>query len=311
MSLSNARSRVSLSAARTAAVPTRMIQYDERPKTQVLTNGVVRTIERIEEQVETIRSSDGTPIAYQRSGQGAPLVLVHGTTADHTRWAPVLPMFEQFFTVYAVDRRGRGGSGDAQVYAVEREVEDIVAVVNSIAEPVFLLGHSFGAILCLEAACRTLHMRKLVLYEPPIPIPPGSKLYPSEIISRIQAFLDRRDQEGALTTFYREVVQTPAHELERLRAAPNWSARVAAAYTIPRELGWVNEYVFEPTRFGDLRTPSLLLLGGESPAFQKRAVEAVHAALPASQLRILAGQQHIAINTAPELFTREVVEYLN
>jgi pimeloyl-ACP methyl ester carboxylesterase len=261
--------------------------------------------------METIRSRDGTPIAYHRSGQGVPLVLVHGSTADHTRWVPVLPMFEQLFTVYAVDRRGRGGSGDAQAYAVEREVEDIVAVVNSIAEPVFLLGHSTGAILCLEAVCRTPHVRKLVLYEPPIPIPPGSRLYPSETISRIQALLDRGDQEGALTTFYRDVVQTPAHELEILQAAPNWSARVAAAYTIPRELTGVNDYVFEPTHFGDLRTPSLLLLGGESPAFQKRAVEAVHAALPESQVRILAGQQHVAINMAPELFTREVVEFLD
>jgi pimeloyl-ACP methyl ester carboxylesterase len=92
--------------------------------------------------MQTITSKDGTMIAYQRSGTGPPLVLVHGTTADHTRWAPVLPAFEQYFTVYAVDRRGRGGSGDAGQYAIEREFEDIVALVNSIEEPVFLLGRS-------------------------------------------------------------------------------------------------------------------------------------------------------------------------
>jgi pimeloyl-ACP methyl ester carboxylesterase len=260
--------------------------------------------------METIRSSDGTTIAYQRSGQGTPLVLVHGATADHTRWAPVLPMFEQSFTVYAVDRRGRGGSGDTEPYAVEREVEDIVAVVNSIAEPVFLLGHSNEAIFSLEAACRTTYVRKLVLYEPPIPIPPGVKLYPSEMMSRIQVLLDRGDREGALTTFMRDVVRTPSYEMERLRSAPNWSARVTAAYTIPREMSGVNEYVFEPTRFRDLRTPALLLLGEESPAFFKRAIEAVNAALPESQVRILTGQQHAAINTVPEVFTREVVEFL-
>jgi pimeloyl-ACP methyl ester carboxylesterase len=268
------------------------------------------SIETKEEQMETIRSSDGTLIAYQRSGQGTPLVLVHGATADHTRWAPVLPIFEQSFTVYAVDRRGRGGSGDAEPYAVEREFEDIVAVVNSIAEPVFLLGHSNGAIFCLEAACRTTHARKLVLYEPPIPIPTGIELYPSEMLSRIQALLDGGDREGALTTFMRDVVHVPPHEIEILRSAPNWSARVAAAYTIPREMGGVNEYVFESTRFRNLRTPTLLLLGEESPAFMKRAIEAVHAALSESQVRIMAGQQHAAINTAPEVFTREVVEFL-
>ena len=125
--------------------------------------------------METITSTDGTMIAYQRSGTGPPLVLVHGTTADHTRWTPVLPAFEQHFTVYGLDRRGRGGSGDAGQYAIEREFEDTVAVVNSIEEPIFLLGHSYGALCSLEAASRTAHLRKLILYEPPIPT--GIEIY--------------------------------------------------------------------------------------------------------------------------------------
>src|SRR5215469_8607944 len=129
--------------------------------------------------METITSKDGTMIAYQRSGTGPPLVLVHGATADHTRWVPVLPAFEQHFTVYALDRRGRGGSGDAEPYALEREFADIVALVNVIEEPVFLLGHSYGALCALEAARRTAHVRKLVLYEPPIPA--GIEIYPREV----------------------------------------------------------------------------------------------------------------------------------
>src|SRR6266566_416390 len=148
--------------------------------------------------MQTIRSTDGTPIAYQRSGQGSPLILVHGTTADHTRWAPILPNLEQHFTVYAVDRRGRGESGDTEQYAIEREFEDIVALINSIDDPVFLLGHSYGAICSLEAARRTTHVRKLVLYEPPIPT--GTEIYPHEVVSRIQALLDAGDREGALIT---------------------------------------------------------------------------------------------------------------
>src|SRR5258708_2557753 len=255
-----------------------------------------------EEQMETIRSSDGAPIAYQRSGQGAPLVLVHGTTADHTRWAPVLPLFEQSFTVYAVDRRGRGGSGDAQQYVIEREFEDIVAVVHSIAEPVFLLGHSYGAICSLEAVRRTPHVTELVLYEPPIHM--GTEIYPREVVDRIQALLDGGDREGAVTTFMQDIVHVPPHEMEMLRAAPNWSARVAAAHTMLRELRGSNEYVFEPTRFRDLRIATLLLVGGDSPAYFQTALEAVHASLPFSQARIMPGQQHAAINTAPEIFTR-------
>lgn len=258
--------------------------------------------------METITSKDGTMIAYQRSGTGPPLVLVHGTTADYTRWRPILPAFEQHFTVYALDRRGRGGSGDAEQYTIEREFEDIVTLVNSIDELVFLLGHSYGALCSLEAARRTTHLRKLVLYEPPIPT--GIEIYPHEVVSRIQALLDASDREGALITFMQDIVQVPPHELEMLRFAPNWAARIAAAYTIPREMRGSNEYVFKPVRFRGLTTSTLLLLGGDSPPFFKAAIEAVHAALPDSRVVVMPGQQHTAMNTAPELFTRAVLQFL-
>ena len=119
---------------------------------------------------ESVTSKDGTPIAYWRSGDGPPLVLVHGTAADHHRWTPVLPAFEQHFTVCAVNRRGRGGSGDSSDYAIEREFEDMAAVVDSLGEPANLLGHSYGALCALEAAPLTRHVRKLVLYEPPMDV---------------------------------------------------------------------------------------------------------------------------------------------
>ena len=112
---------------------------------------------------ETVTSEDGTKIAYWRSGQGPPVVLVHGTTADHSRWAPVLPEFEEHFSVCAIDRRGRGGSGDSEDYALEREFEDVASVVDSLGEPAFLLGHSYGAVCALEASLLTPNVRKLVL----------------------------------------------------------------------------------------------------------------------------------------------------
>ena len=95
----------------------------------------------------TVTTESGTPLAYWRFGKGPPLVMVHGTAADHSRWGPVLPALEERFTVYAVDRRGRGGSGDSDGYAVGREVEDIAAVVDSLGEPVNLLGHSYGGLV--------------------------------------------------------------------------------------------------------------------------------------------------------------------
>ena len=119
--------------------------------------------------MEYVTSKDGISIAYERRGKGQPLVLIHGTAADHTRWEPVLPGLEKQFTVYAVDRRGRGQSGDGDSYAIELEYEDVAAVVDSVPGPVDLLGHSYGAICSLEASLKTSNLRKLVLYEPPIP----------------------------------------------------------------------------------------------------------------------------------------------
>src|SRR5690349_1704112 len=119
-------------------------------------------------------SRDGSEIAYWKSGSGPALILVHGTAADHTRWKPVLSELEAKFTVYAVDRRGSGSSAqEAQPYALTKEFEDIAAVVDTVysdtgAAP-SLLAHSHGAICSLEASLLTPHLKKLILYEPPIP----------------------------------------------------------------------------------------------------------------------------------------------
>jgi pimeloyl-ACP methyl ester carboxylesterase len=139
--------------------------------------------------MEKVISKDGTPIAYHRSGKGAPLVLIHGTGASSERWKPILPALEKQFSIYAVDRRGRGASGDAHAYAMRREFEDVAAVVDSIGDRVHLLGHSFGAICSLEATLLTSHVHKVILYEPPLPVEgaptyPGRDNRPTSSISR-------------------------------------------------------------------------------------------------------------------------------
>ena len=133
-----------------------------------------------------VASRDGTEIAVWSSGQGPPLVLVHGAVADHTRWRPLLPYLEPHVTVHAMDRRGRGASGDAPGYAIEREFEDVAAVVDAVAEAsgsaTDLYGHSFGGLCAFGGATLTASVGRLVLYEgwPPAdprapPAPPGRR----------------------------------------------------------------------------------------------------------------------------------------
>lgn len=261
--------------------------------------------------MDSVISRDGTRIAYHRRGAGAPLILVPGSgTANPVAWTGVVPALAEHFTVYAVYRRGRGESGDGPIYAIEREFEDVAAIVDSAGEPAALLGHSFGGLCALEAALLTRNLRKLILYEPAIPLP-GVVLYPEGVIDRMQALLDAGDREGVLITLYRDVVQIPLHEIEQLKASPAWPERVASAHTVLREARAEDQYTFAAQRFKDLLTPTLLLLGGDSPRFIKKATEAVDTALPNSRIAVMPGQQHMAMYSAPDLFVHEVLSFLN
>lgn len=259
--------------------------------------------------METITSKDGTVLGYRRAGHGPALLLVHGTTADHTRWQGISPRLEQQFTVHAMDRRGRGGSGDGPEYQLAREAEDVAAVVDSIEGPVNILGHSYGAVCSLEAALLTDRISTMVLYEPPIPT--SLPMYPPGIPDRMQSLIDDGEQEAALELFLSEVVDMPEHELAAYRQLPVWKVRIELAPTIPRELAIDRTYRFDPDKFADLDIPIRLLLGGESPPMFQRAIETAAEALPNATVAILTGQQHIAMDTNPELFLTAVFSYLD
>ena len=256
--------------------------------------------------METVISRDSTQIGYERTGSGRPLVLVHGTTASRGRWSPVLPALAAEFTVVAMDRRGRGDSGDADRYAGEREYEDVAAVVNALGEPVSLLGHSFGAICALEAALLTNNIEKLILCEPPVAAPE----MPVEIMARLQAMLDGGDREGVLSTFLREIAEVPADEIEKMSRTEAWPDRIAAAHTLLREIIAVGQYRFTAERFAEMKIETLLVLGGDSPPLYRDSLEQIDRALPYSKVVRLPGQQHVPMDTAPDLFAEEVLAFL-
>jgi pimeloyl-ACP methyl ester carboxylesterase len=254
----------------------------------------------------TVTSSDGTPIAAWQSGAGPPLVLVHGAAADHSRWAPVLPALAERFTVLAVDRRGRGQSGDAEAYAIEREFEDVVAVVEAADDDVCVLGHSYGGICAVEAALLTARVRKLVLYEAPM----GFLRSPPHVVERLQALLEAGQRDELVAYFMGQVAGLPAEQVEFLRSLPAWEARLAVAHTIPREERASREYVFDGVRFRALDVPTLFLQGGDSPNPFRQAGEALQDALPDCRIAVMPGQRHAAMDTGTELFTAEVLGFL-
>jgi pimeloyl-ACP methyl ester carboxylesterase len=256
---------------------------------------------------EEVVSADGTPIAVWRTGEGPPLVLVHGAAADHGRWAPVLPALEERFTVLAMDRRGRGGSGDAEDYAIEREYEDVAAVVEWAGDGVDLLGHSHGGVCAVEGALLTDRIGRLVLYEAPM----GFIRSPQHVVDRLGELLAAGERDELLAVFLGEVAGLPPDQIALMRSLPAWEGRLAAAGTLPREERVTREYVFDPDRFRGLRAPTLLLQGGDSPAAFGQAADALHAVLPESRIAVMPGQRHAAMDTGTELFTTEVLGFLD
>jgi pimeloyl-ACP methyl ester carboxylesterase len=184
----------------------------------------------------------------------------------------------------------------------------VAAVVDSLGEPVNLLGHSYGALCALEAALLSRNLRALALYEPPFAVA-GIEINSPELIERIDTLLRAGDRDEVVATTARQVAGQPPEVVAYMRAQPSWRARVAAAHTIPRELRAPNTYRFDPDRFRDLAVPTLLLNGTESPPFFRVAEEALDQVLPDSRIVVMPGQGHGAMDTGVDLFTAEVLRF--
>ena len=260
-----------------------------------------------------VTSADGTRIAVFDSGAGRPLVMVPGTSADHTSFRLVAPLLEPHVAPHAVDRRGRGASGDGREYALDRECDDIVAVVEAAAErwggPVDLFGHSYGGNIAFGAALRTGSIRRLAMYEGwPMPDIADRSVDPG-ILATLEGMLaaDRRGE--AMEAFLRLIVHYTDDEIEIVKTAPSWPGRVAAAHTVPREIRAFGEQALDPRQAARIGIPALLLVGGTSPAQIQGRPERVAAALPDARIVELQGQGHMATITAPELLARLLLEF--
>ncbi len=235
-------------------------------------------------------------------------MLVHGTTADHTTWRTVGPPLAETHTLFALDRRGRGASGDALPYDIAREEEDVAAVAEHAAarvgRPVTVLGHSYGGRCALGAALLTEAIDRLVVYEGPVT---RDSFGDTEAIAAEMDDLLAADQpERVLEVFMRKVVKVTDDEWEAFEASETFPRRVTAANTVIRELraGIGDRAAIE--RFGTVRRPVLQIVGGASDPRFPASAWALAAILPDTRIVVIDGARHAAHHTHADRFVAEV-----
>jgi pimeloyl-ACP methyl ester carboxylesterase len=233
-----------------------------------------------------VQSADGTTIAFDRSGAGPALILVVGAFSDRSTTKTLASGLGSTFTVYEYDRRGRGDSGEASPYSIEREVDDLAAVIEAAGGSAFVCGHSSGAALALEAAARGVPIRGLIVYEPPYTEGPSF------------AFADRlteMDAAGRSSDVVEAMIGlmgTPAEVLEQMKAAPYWEHLTSFAHTLAYDVRLSNDGSIPVDRLAKISAPTLALAGGESPAWAQEGARAIAAAVPRGEARVLEGQGH-------------------
>jgi len=266
-----------------------------------------------------VGAPDGVQIAVFRSGDGPPLVLVHGATADHTTWRTSGPLLAARHALHAIDRRGRGASSDGEPgtpYAIEREFDDLAAVVDAVAaeagRPVDVVGHSYGGRIGLGAALRTANLRRLVSYEGAPPAEGhGYQDADAGTVQRVERLVAAGRRDEALATFMRDIVGMPEPELAAFRADPIWPRRAAAIDTTIRELHAETSPAGSLATLGSVRQPVLQILGGASTAPFAQATAALDARLRNGRVVTIAGARHAAHHTHASEFVAAIEAFLD
>jgi pimeloyl-ACP methyl ester carboxylesterase len=258
-----------------------------------------------------VTSKDGTTIAFDRSGEGPPIVLVGGALADRSAAAELAAHLAPRLTVIAFDRRGRGDSGDTPPYAVDREIEDIEALILGVGGEAFVLGHSSGAVLALESARRhPEQVTKLALYEPPFIVDDSRSLLPADYVTHLVELVSAGRRGDAVEFFMTTAVGVPADVVAGMREQPFWSSLESTAHTLVYDGTIMGDTMVGSAaplrRWASVEVPSLVMDGGASPDWQRHAVRALVDVLPDARHRTLEGQDH---GPASEVLAPALVEF--
>ena len=241
--------------------------------------------------METVTSSDGTTIALDRSGDGPPVVLISGGPSDRSANAPLAALLAERFTVLNYDRRGRGDSGDTPPYAVDREFDDLAAVIGAAGGAAALVGFSGTGNIALEAAARGLPVSRLALWEPPFIVDGSRPPVPKDWGRRVEELVAAGRPGDALAYWMTTVVGAPAEAVDSMRGAPFFTAMEPSAHLLVRDAALLGDFSLPGERLRAVTTPTLLLDGGQMP-WLSHGVEVLATVLPNARRRTLAGQPH-------------------
>ena len=239
--------------------------------------------------MDVVHSADGTHIAFDRLGRGDPLVLVSGASTGRALHRTLAELLAEDFTVLNYDRRGRGDSGDTGPYAVEREIEDLAAVLD-VTGPARVFGNSSGAVLALRAAVAGLPIAELALWEPPIMLDPDAPRRHRRYLTELTARLDR-DRPGEAMALFLSSVGLPQQAIDSMRQAPGWSDLETIAPTLSYDAQVMGDSTL-PTGLGSVTVPTVVLTGSDSGAWAETAAHALTAVLPTGSHHVLDGQNH-------------------
>lgn len=257
--------------------------------------------------METVTSADGTTIAYDRLGEGPPVVLISGGSVDRQSNAPLAGLLAPDFTVLNYDRRGRGPSGDAEEYAVQREIEDVAAVIEANGGTASVYGASSGAALGLLAAAAGVPMTKLVLWEPPYIVAGTRPLPPADSASTYRRLVAEGRRGDAAEFFMVEVVGMPAEFAAQARQAPWWAWQEGLAHTLAYDAEVMGDYTIPTEAAAAVTVPTLVLVGGGSWGWLRTSTKTLVEAIPDVEYGTLPEQTH---DVAPAVLAPALKRFL-
>ena len=256
-------------------------------------------------------SKDGTSIAYTRTGKGPAVVFVDGATnyMDFGWSGPLASLLKMKFTVFTYDRRGRGASSDIQPYAIEREIEDIDALIKEAGGSVYIYGKSSGAILSLDAAADLKGIKKLALYEPPFIVDDSRPPLPDNFIQRLNGLLASEQKDEAVELFLK-LMGTPEISIGKIRLTPAWSKLKAIAHTIPYDMIIVKDYEkgkpLSNKLWSEVKIPIIVISGEKSPVWMQNSRHALLDIFPEARNQTLKEQTH---DVNPEILAPVIIKF--